>query len=188
MSLLVFAGAAQFAALAVIAAGGDVVTAVAAGTLINLRFVPMSLSVTPSMPKGLLRRSLMCLTLTDPGWALSARSGGRFDSFFLVGTMLPQYSLWQLGTVSGVLLSTSLGDPERFGVDALLPAFFLAILVGGELRSDRMGITVAALGGIIALLLIPLTPPGIPLIAASAAAFIALLKPRSANGEGVEHG
>lgn len=184
MSVAVFAGAAQFAAVAVIAAGGDIATAAIAGALMNLRYVPMSLSVAPSMPSGLLRRCLMCQGMTDPGWALAARSGGRFDTYFMLGTAVPQYLLWQLGTIAGVLLGSRLLHPERFGVDALLPAFFLAILVGGELRSDRTGIAIAALGGIIAIVLIPFTPAGIPLIAASAAALVVLLKPRSRREQG----
>lgn len=177
MSIFVFAGAAQFAALAVVAAGGDVITAVVAGTLINLRYLPMSLAVTPSMPRGTFRRCLMCMSLTDPGWALAARSGGRFDAYFMVGTGIPQYTLWQLGTITGALLGTRLSDPNNFGVDAMLPAFFLAILVGGELRSDFIGVAVAALGGLIALVLIPFAPAGIPLIVASLAAFVVLIRP-----------
>lgn len=184
MSLLVFAGAAQFAAIAVLAAGGDILTAAAAGTLINLRFLPMSLAVTPSMPPGLLRRCLMCVGMTDPGWALAARSDGRFDAFFMLGAAGPQYVLWQAGTIVGALFSTTLSDPEVFGVDALLPAFFLAILVSGEVRADRVGVIVAALGGLIALLLIPVAPPGIPLIAASTAALFVLLRPRERFPEG----
>lgn len=181
MSALLFAGAAQFGALAVVATGGDVLTAVAAGALINLRYMPMSLAMAPSMPTGLIRRCLIAMTMTDPGWAMAARSEGRFDAHFMLGTAIPQYVLWQLGTVIGVLLGSALSEPETFGIDALFPAFFLAILLGGELRSDRTGIAVAAIGGIIALLLVPVAPAGIPLVAASIAALVVLLRPRSAN-------
>jgi predicted branched-subunit amino acid permease len=179
MSLVIFAGACQFAVIAVIAAGGDMATAVLAGVLVNLRFIPMSLSVAPSLPQvSLVRRCLLSLSLTDPGWALSARSGGRFDVPFLVGTSLPQYLLWQLGTVAGVLLASRVASPGDYGLDVLFPAFFLAILLGGELRSDPTRIAVAILGGLIALLLVPVAPAGVPLIAASIAAFIVLVKPR----------
>lgn len=175
MSFAVFAGAAQFAVLAVIAAGGDVFTAVLAGVLVNLRYVPMSLAITPSMPPtSLLRRCLMSASITDPGWALAARTGGRFDSPFMVGTVIPQYVMWQLGTIVGVLLASRLGSPESLGIDALFPAFFLAVLLSGELRSNPASITVAILGGLIALLLIPVAPAGVPLIAASVAALIVL--------------
>lgn len=178
MSVLLFAGAAQFGALAVVATGGDVTTAVAAGALINMRYMPMSLAMAPSMPPGLLRRCLISLTMTDPGWAMAARSGGKFDALFMAGAAIPQYIMWQAGTIAGVSIGSALGNPETYGIDALFPAFFLAILLGGELRSDRTGVTVAAVGGVIALLLVPVAPPGVPLVAASIAALVVLLRPR----------
>src|SRR5688572_32610726 len=49
MSAVVFAGAAQFAAIAIIASGGTLAAAVAAGALVNARFLPMSVALTPSM-------------------------------------------------------------------------------------------------------------------------------------------
>lgn len=178
MSLITFAGAAQFAAVAVIAAGGDVVAAVLAGTLINLRYVPMSVAMTPSLPSSPLRRYLIPQALTDVGWALAARSGGRFDPDFLIGSTVPQYVFWQIGTVAGVLFSSRISDPTVFGTDALYPAFFLAVLVGGELRADRMAALVAIAGGTIALVLTPIAPPGVPLTAASLAALLVFLRPR----------
>lgn len=177
MSAVVFAGAAQYAAITVLAAGGDVATAIVAGTLLNSRFIPMSLAMTPSMPAGRGRRALMALGLTDPGWALSARTGGRFDAHFMVGVLLPQYALWQAGTVFGVVAGGLIGGPEAYGLDVVLPAFFLTILVGGELRRDRVGIATAALGGLIALALVPFAPPGLPLIMASLAALVVLVGP-----------
>ena len=53
-----------------------------------------------------------------------------------------------------------LGDPETLGLDAIYPAFFLALMIG-ELRSGRAK-GVAALGALIALALVPFTPPGVP--------------------------
>lgn len=182
MSLIVFAGGSQFAVVTVLAAGGGVIAAVLAGVLINLRFLPMSVAITPSMPGGLPRRVLMSQAITDPGWAISVRAGGRFDAYFMVGAVLPQYVLWQLGTVAGVLLGSALTDPEALGTDALFPAFFLAILLGGELGAGRTAVIAAVLGGVIALALTPLLPAGLPLIAASAAALVALARPGQAPG------
>ena len=49
MSALVFAGAAQFGATAVLASGGDPVTAIATGTMLNLRFLPMGVAAAPAL-------------------------------------------------------------------------------------------------------------------------------------------
>src|SRR4051794_16307104 len=56
MSIVVFSGAAQFAALTVLAAGGGVVTAILAGMLMNLRWLPMGFAVGPFLTGSPLRR------------------------------------------------------------------------------------------------------------------------------------
>ena len=72
--------------------------------------------------------------------------------------------------------ATLIGDPATLGLDALFPAFFLCLLVEGELRPGLPAV-VAGLGSLIALVLIPFTPAGVPVIAASAAALIGLWTP-----------
>ena len=73
----------------------------------------------------------------------------------------------------GVLAGGLIGDPAALGLDVLFPAFFLCLLVEGELRPGPAG-RGRALGGLIALVLIPSPPPGVPVIAASAAALLGL--------------
>ena len=92
--------------------------------------------------------------------ALASRGGGRFDPVFMVGATLPAYPAWIAGTVIGVFAGEAIGDPADFGLDALFPAFFLWLLVQGELRSGGRAIVVAVLGGAIGLALTPLTPSG----------------------------
>jgi branched chain amino acid efflux pump len=179
MSALVFAGAAQFGSVAVLGAGGGVPTAVIAAILLNARFLPMGIALAPSLRGSWLRRTAYGQAMIDASWAMANRGGGRFDPDFLVGATLPSYPAWVGGTVLGVVAGDLIGDPADLGLDALLPAFFLALLLGGELRSDRGGAVVAVLGAAIALALIPVAPAGIPVIAASAAALLGLrLRPR----------
>lgn len=174
MSAIVFAGSAQFGALAVLAAGGDAATAVLAGVLLNARYVPMGLALAPSLSAGPLRRGAVGQAMIDASWAMANRGGGRFDSVFMIGATLASYPCWVGGTAIGVLGAEAIGDPNRLGLDALFPAFFLALLVGGELQRGRRAVAAALLGAAIALALIPVTPPGIPLIAGSLAALTAL--------------
>src|SRR3954452_16047902 len=65
MSLIVFSGAAQFAALTVLTAGGSAVAAIAAGMLLNGRWLPMGLAVGPYLSGGRPRRALQSLALVD---------------------------------------------------------------------------------------------------------------------------
>jgi predicted branched-subunit amino acid permease len=111
--------------------------------------------------------------MIDFSWAAASRGGGRFDPAFMVGATLPTYPSWVVGTAIGVFAGDLIGDPAALGLDAIFPAFFLCLLVEGELRPGLPRV-VAALGSVIALVLIPFTPAGVPVIAASAAALLGL--------------
>jgi predicted branched-subunit amino acid permease len=174
MSAIVFAGSSQFAALAVLAAGGGAPAAILAGILLNARYGPMGVAIAPSLEGGPLRRAAHGQAMIDASWAMASLGGGRFDPSFMVGATLPSYPMWVAGTAIGVFAGELIGDPDRLGLDAMFPAFFLALLAGGELRSGRRAVAVACLGAAIALALVPLAPPGLPVIAASAAALLGL--------------
>jgi 4-azaleucine resistance transporter AzlC len=174
MSVIVFAGSAQFAAGAILAAGGTAGAAIAAAAMINSRFLPMGIALAPSLPGGPLKRAAQGQALVDASWALSARGDGTFDRWCLFGASAAQYVAWVGGTVAGALGGDALGDPDRLGLDALYPAFFLALLLG-ELRDGRSR-AVALLGAAIALALVPLTPAGVPVLVASVAALAGLAR------------
>ena len=103
---------------------------------------------------------------------MSARPDGTFDRSFLFGATAIQYVAWVLGTALGAYGGDALGDTDRLGLDAVFPTFFLVLLIH-ELRQGR-GRSVAAGGALIALALIPFTPPGVPVMAASLAALVGL--------------
>jgi 4-azaleucine resistance transporter AzlC len=171
-SAIVFAGSAQFASLAVIASGGTAAAAIAAGTLMNGRFLAMGTALAPSLPGGPAKRAVQGQAVVDASWALANRGDGTFDRWLLFGTTAPQYVTWVLGTVTGTLAGDLIGDTDRFGLDAVYPTFFLALLIA-ELRDPRARV-VAALGAVIALALVPFTPPGVPILAAALAALLGL--------------
>jgi predicted branched-subunit amino acid permease len=174
MSAIVFAGSAQFAATAVLAAGGGAVAAVVAGILLNARYGPMGIALAHSLGGSPLRRAAHGQAMIDASWAMASRGGGRFDPAFMVGATLPSYPAWVGGTALGVFGGELIGDPEALGLDALFPAFFLGLLVGGELQRGRRALAAALLGASIALALVPFAPPGVPVIAACLAALIGI--------------
>ena len=77
---------------------------------------------------------------------------------------------WNLGTVVGVVLGNAIGDANRLGLDAAFPALFLALLV--PQLTGRVELEAAVLGAAIALVLIPLTPAGVPIIAGASACLL----------------
>jgi len=173
-SAIVFAGSAQFAAVSIVAAGGGAGAAIAAATLMNSRFLPMSASVGPSFRGGPLKRAAKGQTVIDASWALSSRGDGSFDEHMLIGASAIAYCTWVGGTLVGAIWGDRLGDPTSLGLDAIFPAFFFGLLLN-ELRSRRAR-GVAALGTAIALALVPIAPPGVPVLVASLASLVGLTK------------
>lgn len=173
-AMIVFAGSAQFAALSVVTAGGGIPAALTAGSLMNARFLAMGIALAPSLPGGPWRRAAQGQTVVDSSWALAHRGDGTFDRWLLFGTTLPQYVAWTLGSVVGAVSGDQLGDTDRLGLDAIYPVFFLSLLIA-ELR-DRTSRLVALTGALVALALVPLAPPGIPILAASAVALVGVVR------------
>jgi predicted branched-subunit amino acid permease len=153
-----------------------VATAVTAAVLLNARYGPIGVSVAPSLTGPWWSRLLHAQLVVDESWAIAADGQGRFDRRMLIGSGFALYVAWVGGTVLGVLFGDVIGDPTRWGLDAAFPALFLALLVP-QLRS-REARVVAVLGATIGLALTPFTQPGVPIIAASAACLVGLLRPR----------
>jgi 4-azaleucine resistance transporter AzlC len=172
MSATTFAGSAQFAVSSILGAGGGAAAAIAAAVLLNARNAPISISVASLFRGRLLRRLLESQLIVDESWALASRGGGRFDRRILLGAGLLLYVSWVSGTAVGALAGDALGDPKDLGLDGAFPALFLALLAP-QLRAPR-ATAAAATGAVIALVLIPVTPAGTPIIAASAACLLGL--------------
>lgn len=170
MSATTFAGSAQFAAVSVLGDGGGVAAAVAAAILLNARYGPIGASVAPWLSGRMWSRFLRAQLVVDESWAVAAEGEGRFDPRVLVGAGLLLYAAWVVGTAVGAVGGGSLADPETLGLDAAFPALFLALLL--PQLSTRRTILAALVGGAIALVLVPLTPPGIPIIAGGAACLL----------------
>ena len=172
MSATTFAGSAQFAVVSVLGAGGTAAAAIGAAVLLNGRYVPMAVAASGAFRGGPLRRLVEAQLLVDESWALSSREGG-FDRKVLVGAGALLYVGWNAGTIVGVLAGDSLTDPSTLGLDAAFPALFLA-LVAPLIRRGGGPAAAAALGALIALVLIPVAPPGVPVIAATTASLVGL--------------
>lgn len=170
MSGTTFAGSAQFAATSVLSTGGSVATAVVAAVLLNARYAAIGVSVAPYLTGPWWSRFLHAQLVVDESWAISAEGDGRYNPRVLLGAGLMLYVAWVGGTTLGVLFGEVIGDPGRLGLDAAFPALFLGLLVP-QLTSARAK-QAAVLGAVIALVLTPIAPPGVPIIAAGAACLL----------------
>ena len=172
MSMIVFAGSAQFAAISIIGSGGTAAAAIGAAALMNSRFLPMGVAFGPSLPGGPVKRALQGQPVVDASWVQANQGDGTFDRFLLFGSTGIQYVTWALGTAAGALGGDMIGDTHKLGLDAIYPTFFLVLLLG-EMRTPRAR-AVAATGGLMALALVPFTPAGVPVLAASLASLAGL--------------
>jgi 4-azaleucine resistance transporter AzlC len=172
MSISIFSGGAQFASLSVLASGGALGAAVAAGLLMNARWVPMGFAVGPSLPGGPVARAAQGQAIVDASFAIASRGDGTFDRGVLIGATIPQASAWIAGAVVGVVAGDVLGDPAVLGLDAVFPAFYLTLLV--EEARGRRAVSAAIAGAVITIALMPVAPVGVPVLVASLAALMGL--------------
>ena len=167
MSATTFAGSAQVAAVSVLGAGGGIAAAVVAALLLNARYAPIGITVAQSFRGHVLKRLAQSQLVVDESWALAGGGTARFDRGVLLGVGASIWIGWVGGTAIGALIGQAIGDPSAFGLDGAFAALFLALLAAQ--LTDRRRLAAAVGGAAIAAALIPFTPPGIPIIAATAA-------------------
>jgi 4-azaleucine resistance transporter AzlC len=169
----IFSGSAQFALLSALAGDGAAWTAVASAGLINLRFLPMALAVTPALRGGRVRRAVEAQSVVDGSWVLSHQGDGRFDRGVLFGSALAQWLAWVTGTVLGVIAAPPTHLLDAAGLDVVFPAFF-ALLLLDELRRDPTARRAAAAGALITTVLLLVLPTGPALLGGAGAALLGL--------------
>ncbi len=133
MSASSFAGASQFATLDLWQEEVPLLPLILITFAVNARHLLMGAAFSHWMrPLGWPKILLTASVMTDPNFALvtAARREGERDVAMLLGAGLALWTTWSLGTLVGVGLGSSIGDPEALGVDVLLPSFFTALLIG----------------------------------------------------------
>ena len=132
MSLLVFAGAAQFISLPMFAEGAGMAMIALTALLINLRHLLMGMSLVPYMKElSLGRKALLTFGMADETYAVTisrAQSLGYSDAYQL-GSNSAGYITWAVSTAGGILLGSQISDPLSWGIDFAMPATFLALLI-----------------------------------------------------------
>jgi 4-azaleucine resistance transporter AzlC len=172
MSLVVYAGSAQFSAVGLLLAGGGPVAAAATGLLLNTRTAAFSLAVAPVIGEGRLAKLVGAHLVTDETVAFALAQQGterRRAAFWLSGIAL--FATWNAGVLAGALAGTALGDTARFGLDAAFPAVLVALVLP-TLRKDADVRRAALPGAALALAATPFVPAGVPVLLALAGLFL----------------
>lgn len=173
LSLFMFTGASQFAFVGVLGAGGGAVAAVLTAWMLGARNGIYGLTIASLLrPRGAEMLATAQFTIdesTAMAIANDADRGEARKAFWWTGLSI--YVLWNIGTLLGALGASALSDPGVLGLDAAIPAGFMALL-WPRLR-DRQSWAIAACGALVALALIPVTRPGIPVLASALVAVAA---------------
>ncbi|MER6187294.1 AzlC family ABC transporter permease [Streptomyces sp. NPDC001652] len=168
MSLVVYAGSAQFSAVGVLLAGGGPLAAAATGLLLNTRTAAFSLAVADTLGEGRLARLVGAHLVTDETVAFALAQSDpvrRRTAFWVSGLGL--FAVWNIGVLAGALAGDALGDTARYGLDAAFPAVLVALVLP-VLRRDAAVRRSVVLGACVALALAPVAPAGVPVLLALA--------------------
>lgn len=167
MSVLGFAGAAQFAAVGYVSAGLPWLPIVVLTFFLNARHLLYSASLAPRL-RGVpfIQRAAMAYVLTDEAFALAAAHFhrlGRVDiPGYWIGAILGLFIPWNLATLAGVLLGGAIPDPSVYGLDIVFPAAIAGLAVG--LTTGRRELAAAGAGASIGVVLSLAIGPAIGII------------------------
>jgi 4-azaleucine resistance transporter AzlC len=148
MSMAIYAGASQFAVLDLWHAPLPLATLALTVLAVNARLILLGAALAPWMLKvPLASRLAALLVLNDSNfaYAMSARTRGEADAGILFGSGIIMWFMWAVSTATGALAGSLLGDLSRFGLDAVMAAYFAAVVAGQwKGRSDLVPYLTAA--------------------------------------------
>lgn len=165
LSVAVFAGAAQFMFVGLVASGGNPIAAAVTGLLVNVRHVPFGFAVGDLLGKGWARRVAGSHLMVDEtvAFALVQRDPERRRAvYWACGISL--FVCWNLGVMIGAFGGSVVNDTDAFGMDAAFPAVLLALVLP-SLR-DTATRRASLVGVVIALATAPFLPAGLPVLLA----------------------
>ncbi len=160
MSLLVFAGASEFAMVKLFSESAPAPVVVATVLFINLRHLLMAASLRPYfMRLSPTRRLAAAFFLTDESFAMATshfRRGGT-SLVYYVTFAVALFIVWNLATLAGIALGSSIGEPRRYGIDFAITATFIGIVVLAVRRpaDAAVALVAATIAGVLAMAGLP---------------------------------
>lgn len=162
-----FTGGSQFAFIGVIAAGGAGSAAVGAASLLGVRNAIYGMQMNHMLrPTGWRRWLAAHVTIDESAATASGQLAAQEQQrgFWTAG--LGVFVLWNACTLLGAWLGDALGDPRQWGLDGAAVAAFLGLLWPRLQQCEPMAL--AVLSGVVTALMIPVLPPGLPILGAAA--------------------
>ena len=179
MSVLVFTGGSQFALVGVVGSGGSPLSGAASAVLLGTRNAFYGAGLSPLLRLRGLRRVLGAQLVLDESTAVALAGQERSERAGRLGfwaTGLAVFVLWNAATLVGALAGRAVGDPRALGLDAAVPAAFLALLAP-RLR-DRPTWLMALASAAVAVAAVPVVPAGVPVLVAALVPVVTVLAGR----------
>ena len=171
LSLLMFSGGSQFAFIGVVGAGGSPASAIATAGLLGVRNGLYGVQLGPLLAlKGWWRVVAAQFTIDESTAVATAQTTTALRRVGFWSAGLGVFACWNGCTFIGILAGNAIGDPKIWGLDAAAAAAFLGLLWPRLAR--RAAQACAGLAVVIACVLIPFTPAGVPVLASGAAAIV----------------
>ncbi|AWM73777.1 branched-chain amino acid transporter AzlC [Lactobacillus apis] len=141
MSVIIYAGSAQFTTVSMLAAGSPIASIVFATFMVNSRMILMSTTVAPYFKKDSLGKGMLIGTLlTDESFALAMNklnyTNGKMNFSWFNTKNIISYSTWVIATMIGALLGNFIEDPKKLGLDFANVAMFIGLLYL-QVKSDK---------------------------------------------------
>ena len=141
MSVIIYAGSAQFTTVSMLAAGSPIASIVFATFMVNSRMILMSTTVVPYFKKDSLSKGMLIGTLlTDESFALAMNklnyTNGKMNFSWFNTENIISYSTWVIATMIGALLGNFIEDPKKLGLDFANVAMFIGLLYL-QIKSDK---------------------------------------------------
>ncbi len=168
MSVLVFAGAAQFAAVGYVVGGLAWPGVILLTALLNARHLLYSAALSPWLrDRPAVHRAAMAHLLTDEAFALSIahfnRLGRADERGYWIAAIGSTFIPWNVATLAGVLLGGRITDPSQFGLDVVFPAAMAGLCVG--LITGRRELVAAAVGAVVGVFVTLAAGSGVGIVA-----------------------
>ena len=171
LSLLTFSGASQFAVIGVVGAGGSALSAIATASLLGTRNALYGIRMAPILKvKGFKRIVAAQLTIDESTAIATAQDNEKDQIIGFWHTGFGVFIFWNIFTLLGALGAQAIGNPSAWGLDAAVPAAFIALVWPRLVDKKTRLIAVGAIA--LSLALVPFTTAGLPIITTALLAIV----------------
>jgi len=169
MSIIVFAGAAQYISLSLLAVGTGIFEIILTTFIVNIRHFLMSASLNEKMDNDHpVKKALYAFGITDETFSVAAVKEGSVSTGYMAGIIVIAYSSWVIFSGVGHVIGASLPQTLQESMSIALYAMFIGLLVP-SMKKHRKVVMLAVLAAVFNSILTPVLSTGWAIVVATIA-------------------